>query len=120
VPQELPLHGASGTAVVCAASGLCEQHQCDFGCDVDADCLLLTGGPSCDATTHRCHGCSSDDDCASAGTGLSHCDVPSGLCQCADDNDCVAPASPHCIAGSCACAGVNDCTTYPDATPTCD
>jgi hypothetical protein len=32
----------------------------------------------------------------------------------------VAPASPHCIAGSCACAGVNDCTTYPDATPTCD
>ncbi|HTQ03585.1 MAG TPA: hypothetical protein VMI54_07000 [Polyangiaceae bacterium] len=116
----------SGPVDVCESlAGRCDDHQCVLGCASDADCTdggtVGPGfGPHCDTASRRCGGCGSDQDCFTAGSGPSHCDVQSQTCECASDADCTARGADHCYAGTCGCSDASACGFFPNSPATCN
>src|SRR5262249_32026568 len=97
-PDDCNSIGANETERPCSMGLACIDHQCEVpppGCHFDSDCSGATphcasdgtcvgcidstqcsaDAPTCDATSHLCRACESDDECES-----SVCDQKAGTC----------------------------------------
>lgn len=109
------LEGGMQTTVCANTNFTCnDDGACENPCELDTDCMLVPGTPSCNVGTGKCE-CGSNADCeATMVAGANVCDA--GVCGCAADADCVdAAGGTRCSDnGVCGCAADSECT-FPNA-----